>query len=342
MAFLTSLFQKTIDCSGSDVHINVGQKPRIRVHGTLKTLDSDVVLRSQVDEFITSEFTVAQKDELERTKETHRSYEFGGARFRLNAFYENGQPALVARLIQSRIPTPDDIGIPESVLRLASADRGLLLVTGPTGSGKSTTLASVIEWMNQNGAKNIVTLEDPIEYQFESAKSLIKQREVGRDVSSFHESLKHIVRHDPDVIMIGEMRDAETMRAAITLAETGHLVISTLHTGSAHQTINRIIDSFPSEQHAQIRSQLSLSLLGIVTQKLVPASDGTRVAVREVLVNTPAIAHLIREHKLEQMPSVMQTSTREGMIPLAHALQALYLEGKISHDILIEHNAAGA
>lgn len=322
--------------------MNVGQKPRVRIHGVLKILDSEsIVTRELINEFIAGVFSDTQREDLAVSKETHRAYEQGGARFRLNAFYENDQPALVARLIQSRIPSPEEIGLPETILRLASADRGLLLVTGPTGSGKSTTLASIIDWMNQTTAKNIVTLEDPIEYQFVSQRSLIKQREVGRDIPSFQESLKHIVRHDPNVIMIGEMRDTETMRAAITLAETGHLVISTLHTSSAHQTINRIIDSFPSEQHAQIRSQLSLSLLGIVTQKLLPASDGTRVAVREVLVNTPAIAHLIREYKLEQMPSVMQTSTREGMIPLAHALQALYLEGKISHDILNEHTAAG-
>lgn len=331
------LFQKAIDTKASDLHVNVGSKPRIRVHGVLTVLeDEQSVTRAAMDDFLSHPFTDLQISELEHTREAHRSFEYNGARFRLNVFFENGQPAIVARLIQAQIPTPDAIGLSSHVLDLASVDSGLILVTGPTGSGKSTTLASMINWINEHTAKNIVTLEDPVEYVFESKQSLIKQREVGRDIPSFQESLKHIVRHDPDVIMVGEMRDPETMRAAISLAETGHLVFSTLHTASAAQTLNRIIDSFPAGENAQIRSQLALSLRGIIAQKLVSSRTGERVAVREILVNTPAIAHLIREHKLEQIASIMQIGGTDGMVTIAHALETLYMDGKISHEIFIE------
>ncbi|MBI4268633.1 PilT/PilU family type 4a pilus ATPase [Candidatus Uhrbacteria bacterium] len=342
MAFLFSVFQKSIDHNASDIHLSVGQKPCVRVHGRLILLEDErVVSREDMDALIAEIFTSDQRGAFAKKLESHRSYEFGGARFRVNAFFENGQPAIVARLIQSAIPTPGAIGLSNTVLELAMGDRGLILVTGATGSGKSTTLASIVNWINQRSSKNIITLEDPVEYIFESEKSLIKQREVGRDIPSFSESLKHIVRHDPDVIMVGEMRDAETMRAAITLAETGHLVLSTLHTASAAQTINRIIDSFPAEQQNQIRSQLALSLRGIISQKLVPSADGTRVAVREILVNTPAIAYLIRRHKLEQIESVMQTGASDGMQPLAIALQTLYRDGVISHATFRDHTAIG-
>lgn len=338
MTSLFSAFQKTIEQNGSDLHLSVGQKPCIRVHGHLTVLEGEPAVSSeQMDEVIAEIFTAKEQQELLEKREAHRAYECGTARFRVNAFFENGKPAIVARAIQSRIPAPEEIGLSDTILNLATCDRGLILVTGATGSGKSTTLASIINWINQRSEKNIITLEDPVEYVFESKKSLIKQREVGRDIHSFSESLKHIVRHDPDVIMVGEMRDSETMSAAITLAETGRLVLSSLHTASAAQTISRIIDSFHAEQQNQIRSQLALSLRGIISQKLIPSSDGTRVAVRELLINTPAIANLIRQNKLEQIESVMQTGGDQGMIALDTALAALHRSGAISGDVLRQH-----
>ena len=339
MLSLHSLLTDVKTVSASDVHAVVGSLPLVRVHGSLVSLvgyDSITSheMESLVDELLDQDARRVFAD----TKEWGGAVQLSdGSRFRANLFFENGNPAFVARLIASAIPTLSDIGFPESAVNLINADRGLVLVTGQTGSGKSTTLAALVEYLNATTAKNIVTLEDPIEYVFSSKKSLVKQREVGRDINSFSESLKHIVRHDPDVIMVGEMRDPETIKAALTLAETGHLVLSTLHTSGAGQTVNRIIDSFSAEQQNQIRSQLALSLRGIISQRLVRSLSGGRVAVREILVNTPAIANLIREDKIEHIESVLQTSASQGMVTLDAALSSLYRTNTISYDVALEH-----
>lgn len=338
MTLFHELLHATSARGASDLHAVVGSRPVVRIHGVLTILEEfDVLSRESMQSIVREVLDEKAVREFETSKEWGGAVISNGVRFRVNIFLENGNPSLVARAIQLAIPTTQEIGLPQSALQLVSADRGLVLVTGQTGHGKSTTLASLIGHLNTSVAKNIVTLEDPIEYVFTSVRSLVKQREVGRDVNSFAESLKHIVRHDPDVIMVGEMRDPETMKAAITLAETGHLVLSTLHTASAGQTINRIIDSFPHEQQNQIRSQLALSLRGIISQRLVSGIDGKRVAVREILVNTPAIANLIREDKVEHIESILQTGAADGMTTLDQALGSLYRERKISYDVVAEH-----
>lgn len=340
MTLFQRLLQATSARGASDLHAVVASRPVVRIHGVLTALEEfDVLSRESMQSIVREVLDENALHEFETSKEWGGAVNSNGIRFRVNVFLENSNLSLVARAIQAKIPSPDEIGLQQSALQLVNADRGFVLVTGQTGHGKSTTLASLIQHLNTSVAKNIVTLEDPIEYVFTSARSLVKQREVGRDVNSFAESLKHIVRHDPDVIMVGEMRDPETMKAAITLAETGHLVLSTLHTASAGQTINRIIDSFPHQQQNQIRSQLALSLRGIIAQRLVSGTDGKRVAVREILVNTPAISNLIREDKVEHIESILQTGAADGMTTLDQALGSLYREHKISYDVVSEHAA---
>jgi len=241
---------------------------------------------------------------------------------------------LSARTIPSVIPKMEDIAMPEVVYNLCNLDGGLILVTGPTGCGKSTSLAAMIDYINQTRKVNIITLEDPIEFIFKPIKSIIKQRQLGSDMISFQNGLVHVLRQDPNVIMVGEMRDLDTIATTITLAETGHLVFATLHTYSAAQTIDRIIDIFPPHQQNQIRMQISITLKGIIAQKLLPQQSGGRIAVREVLMNNPAIANLIRENKVSQIKTAIQTSAKDGMISMDNALLKLYKEGSITQEVL--------
>ncbi|MEK7653434.1 MAG: type IV pilus twitching motility protein PilT [Patescibacteria group bacterium] len=332
--FLTSAMKK----EASDLHLVAGLPPFIRVDGVLKELEKkplaakeiEIMVREIVDENRFKKFSIEK--ELDIAYETS-----DGSRFRINLHYEKGNIGLSARTIPSKIPTMEDISMPEVVYDLCELDRGLILFTGPTGCGKSTSLAAMINYINENRNLNIVTLEDPIEFVFKPIKSIVRQRQLGSDMMSFQSGLIHVLRQDPNVIMVGEMRDLETIATTITLAETGHLVFATLHTYSAAQTIDRIIDIFPPHQQNQIRMQISITLRGIISQRLIPKKNGGRVAVREILLNTPAVANLIRENKIAQIKTTLQTSAREGMITMDNALLSLYQNGAISKEIFEEN-----
>lgn len=322
---INNLFKLATKNKASDLHIIVGKPPILRVDGELKIIpDVEVVTRELAEKMIFGILTERQQKKFIDERELDISYEIAEySRYRVNLHYEKDNVGLVARVISNQIPSLEDLNMPEVVTNLIQRSSGLVLVTGPTGCGKSTTLAAMIERINQTRSAHIITLEDPIEFVHQPKKSIIKQRQLGTDILNFEDALKHVLRQDPNVIMVGEMRDLETIAATITLAETGHLVLATLHTHSASQTIDRIIDVFPPHQQAQVRLQLSISLSGILTQQLVPKVGGSRVAVREVLINTPAIANIIRENKIPQIKSVIQTSADEGMFSMEQNIKEL-------------------
>ncbi len=325
MLNINNLFKLATKNKASDLHIIVGKPPIVRIDGELKMLpDTEVITRDSAEKMIFGILTERQQKKYLEERELDISYEIPEySRYRVNLHWEKDNPGLVARVIATEIPQLENLGMPEIANQLLSRTSGLILITGPTGCGKSTTLAAMIEKINQNRTANIITLEDPIEFVHQPKKSIIKQRQLGTDMLSFDDALKHVLRQDPNVIMVGEMRDLETMATTITLAETGHLVLATLHTHSAAQTIDRIIDVFPPHQQSQVRLQLSISLSGIITQQLVPKVGGGRVAVREILVNTPAIANIIRENKIPQIKSVIQTSAEEGMFSMEQNIKEL-------------------
>lgn len=327
---INNLFKLATKNKASDLHIIVGKPPILRVDGELKIIpDVEVVTRELAEKMIFGILTERQQKKFIDERELDISYEIAEySRYRVNLHYEKDNVGLVARVISNQIPSLEDLNMPEVVTNLIQRSSGLVLVTGPTGCGKSTTLAAMIERINQTRSAHIITLEDPIEFVHQPKKSIIKQRQLGTDILNFEDALKHVLRQDPNVIMVGEMRDLETIAATITLAETGHLVLATLHTHSASQTIDRIIDVFPPHQQAQVRLQLSISLSGILTQQLVPKVGGSRVAVREVLINTPAIANIIRENKIPQIKSVIQTSADEGMFSMEQNIKEL-LDGNM-------------
>jgi len=333
------LFHALSDAGGSDLHLMAGKRPVFRINGVLREQQQfPIFLGSDIQSLVFALLNDAQKEILQKTKEFGWAYTTeDGQRFRVSVFFEKGNYSLAARKIASEIPKLDELGMASIAEKFVHARSGLVLVTGQTGQGKSTTLASLIDHINKNRAEHIITFEDPIEFVHASVQSLIKQRELGVDFLSFFDALKYVVRHDPNVIMVGEIRDHETMATVMTLAETGHLVFSSLHTGSASQTINRIIDMFPEGQQDQIRGQLSLTLKGIISQRLIPTMDGVRIAAREVLINTPAIATLIRDNKIEQIPAMIQTNNSIGMIPMERSLTDLRTQGIISQDILDFH-----
>lgn len=292
--------------------------------------NASVVTPQEAERLVSSLLTKDQYVRFLADKELDLSYQLeDGVRFRVNVHREREHAGLVARVIPNVIPTMEELGLPDIVERLAHLRNGLLLFTGPTGSGKSSSLAAIINYINQHRSEHIVTLEDPVEFIFTSQQSLIRQRQLGVDFVSFDAALKHVVRQDPNIIMVGEMRDLETVAAAMTLAETGHLILATLHTPSAAQTVDRIIDFFPPHQQSQIRQQLSLVLRAVVAQTLLPRVGGGRVAAREILLNTPAVANLISEDKVHQIKSVIQTSAAEGMQTLDQDLKRLVQEGVV-------------
>ena len=331
---LEELFKKAIADGASDLHLVVGSPPLLRVSGGLLSAGKTELTAKNVSDLIASILTREQEERFLKEKELDFASETKeGGRFRVNIFFEKGNMSLAARVISQKIPTMDELDLPDVVKGFTTLPHGLVLVTGPTGSGKSTTLAAMIDGINSSREENIITLEDPIEYLFEPKKSIIRQRQLGVDMVSFGEGLKHVLRQDPDVIMVGEMRDLETIAAALTMAETGHLVFATLHTWSAAQTIDRIIDSFPAYQQQQIRLQLALTLRGVITQQLIPKKGGGRVAAHEILVNNPAIANLVRENKVAQIKTVMQTSAKDGMTTLVQDLKRLLKDGVIEKEI---------
>ena len=291
----------------SDLHLNVGSEPMLRLDGKLTPLNLPKLTNEDITELCYSILTERQKAKFEEELELDFSYEIPGvSRFRANYYYERESIAAVFRIIPERPLSLDELNSPKVFKEIIKREKGLVLVTGPTGSGKSTTLAAMINEINEKYPKHIITIEDPIEFVHKHKKSLISQREVGRDTKSFLNALRAALREDPDVILIGEMRDKETIAAAITAAETGHLVFGTLHTNSAAQTINRIVNVFPAEEQEQIRTQLSMALLAVIAQVLLPKIGGGRVAAQEIMINNPAIANLIRENKIQQIYSQMQ------------------------------------
>lgn len=332
---IQDIFQIAYSKGASDVHIAVDSHPLMRVNGELVEIAQYPVLsNAMAEELCFSLLSDGQRNEFMQERELDFSYDLAGScRFRVNLHWERDHVGLVARIVSSRVPTIQELYFPSVVYDLLRMRQGLILVTGPTGSGKSTSLAAMIDLINTERKEHIVTLEDPIEFLHTSKHSLIRQRQLHTDFLSFPEALKHVVRQDPNVIMVGEMRDLETIAAAITVAETGHLVLATLHTLNAAQTIDRIVDIFPPYQQDQVRVQLSLELRGIISQQLLPRIHGGRVAAREILTNTPAIANLIRENKVAQMKTIIQTSGEQGMQTLDQDIRTLYEKGEISREV---------
>jgi twitching motility protein PilT len=334
---LDTLLVALIEAGGSDLHLAVGAPPSIRVHGDLRHLpDYEPLTAADTALLARSVVSDEQWERFERDLELDLAYDVPGlSRFRVNLFQQRNAYGAVMRAIPHEILALDELGIPEQISRFAHLPRGLVLVTGPTGSGKTTTLASLLDLANRTRRQHIVTIEDPIEFLHTHKKCLVNQREVGIDTEGFATALKHVLRQDPDIILVGEMRDLETVSTAITAAETGHLVLATLHTQSAAQTIDRVIDIFPPHQQQEIRAQLSTALQGVVTQALCRRADGTgRTVVCEVMFATPAIRNLIREGKNHQIPSFMQSSGSDGMLTFdQHLAQRM-------HDQLITYDQA--
>ena len=335
MATLPELLNALVDLKGSDLHITTNTPPQVRVHGHLQTLDLPVLGPAETKALAYSVLTDSQKKRFEETLELDFSFGIRGlARFRCNVFNQRGAVAAVYRVIPETIRSFQELGLPPVLATLAERPRGLVLVTGPTGSGKSTTLAAMIDKINTERREHILTIEDPIEYIHQHKGCLVNQREVHSDTHGFANALRAALREDPDIVLIGELRDLETIESALRVAETGHLTFATLHTNSAAQTINRIIDVFPSHQQGQIRTQLSLVLEGIVCQALLPKADGTgRVMALEVMVPTPAIRNLIRDDKVHQIYSTMQTGQEKlGMQTMNQSLATLCQRRLISVD----------
>ena len=323
----------------SDLHLSVGRKPVIRVGGRLVEIGDAVLTPADTEAMAKSIAPQRNWDELQKVGTTDFGYAFGDkCRFRTSILTQKGSRGLVLRQIPQKLLTFEQIGLPESVHELLNRHRGLVLVTGPTGSGKTTTLATMVDWINNNRDVHIITIEDPVEYYHKHKKSQVTQREVGNDVPSFGEAMRRALRQDPDVILLGEMRDLETTSSAITAAETGHLVFGTLHTTGAARTVDRVIDQYPKEQQEQIRSQLSLSLVAVISQILIPAAGGGRVAAFEVMLTSPAIENHIRKCETFKIPSVIQTSRRQGMVLMDDSLLELYRAGRITKETAIEHS----
>lgn len=328
---LMNALVEVVSINASDLHITAGAPPSLRIDGSLRPIDGSTEwLRDKVLSALYSILSTTQREEFERELELDFAYTTSGARFRVNYYQQRGSIGGAFRLIPREIKQLKDLGMPESVAQFAQLPRGLVLVTGPTGSGKSTTLAALVDEVNRTRADHIVTVEDPIEFLHRHQKSLVNQREVGSDTHSFATALKHVLRQDPDVILIGELRDLETISVALTAAETGHLVFATLHTQNAAQTIDRVIDVFPQHQQGQVRSQLAATLQGVVCQALVKKVGGGRVAATEILVSTPAIANLIREGKTYQIASMMQSGRAQGMHTMDQQLAELVNSGQIT------------
>ena len=334
---MEDLMQAACDNGASDIHIEVGNPPLLRVHGELEKLDMEPLQPEDTDQLMRSIATEAQIDSVNNNGGSDFGYAFQDqARFRVSVYKQKGLVGLVLRLIPNKMIPFDKIGLPEEVTEVLYKPRGLILVTGPTGSGKTTTLTSMLNFINEQRACHIITIEDPIEFYHTHKKSSVTQREIGADVPSFAEALRRALRQDPDVILVGEMRDLETMEAAITAAETGHLVFATLHTTGAASTVDRIVGAFPTDQQGQIRMQLSVGLVAVISQLLIPRIDKPgRVAAFEIMVNTPSIASMIRDGNTHRINSDIQTGAKYGMQTLDSHLLSLYTHGMISYEEFI-------
>lgn len=339
MPSVRELLEAAKNAGASDVHITVGIAPKMRINGSLEPMDFPVFMPNMTKEILHEIMTQKQLEEFERDGEYDMSFglpELG--RYRVNCFKQRGSVAIALRLVGLSIPSPTELGIPENVMEICDKKRGLVLVTGPAGSGKSTTLAAMIDRINHTRNAHVITLEDPIEYLHRHDKSIVNQREIGLDSLSYASALRAALREDPDVILVGEMRDYETISVALTAAETGHLVFSTLHTIGSANTIDRIIDVFPAYQQQQVRVQLAGVLEAVISQQLLPTADGkNRVVALEVMHANPAVKNLIREGKTHQLIGTMQTNRKQGMITMDEAINKLYQDGKISEETLISY-----
>lgn len=338
MPTIEEMLKVAKDAGASDLHITVGVPPKMRVNGHLITMDFPRMLPPDTSQLLSEIMNEKQREKFEEKGEHDMSFSIPNfGRFRVNAYKQRGSVAIALRLVGTQVPSPEVLGVPDSVIDLYQRKRGLVLVTGPTGSGKSTTLAAIIDKINNNRECHVITLEDPIEYLHQHKLAMVNQREIGLDSQSYANALRAALREDPDVILVGEMRDFETISVAITAAETGHLVLSTLHTIGAASTVDRVIDVFPPHQQQQIRVQFANVLEAIISQQLIPRADDLgRVAAFEVLHANHAVRNLIREGKSHQLMSVMQTNRKAGMIAMDEAIQQLYRDGKIDREMAIQ------
>lgn len=335
---ITDLLVLTKKNNASDLHLAVGNPPMIRLNGEMLHHGDALLSVEDIKSMLYSVMTESQRSDYERDLEIDFAISFGeNMRFRINAFNTIAGPAAVLRTIPTKIISLEELGAPEILTRLCALHKGLVLVTGPTGSGKSTTLAAMMDYINSNYAKHIISIEDPVEFIHQSKKSLINQREVGRNTKSFARALKSALREDPDVILVGELRDIETIQLALTAAETGHLVFATLHTSSASKTIDRIIDVFPAGDKEMVRAMLSASLEGIIAQTLLKKKEGGRVAVHEIMLGTSAVRNLIREGKIPQLNSMIQMGSKIGMISMKDSINSL-----LSRKVITEEQARSA
>jgi len=327
--------------SATDLHFSAGSPPRVRIDGKLNAIpEAPATTVGELDAIHRGLMSETDWDTYQELRQLDYAFSWSNiARFRANSFHQVGRPALALRLIPQEIPTPEKLGLPSVIGELVTKPYGLVLVTGPTGSGKSTTLAAMIGWINEHRPVHILTIEDPVEYLHTSKMALMNQREVGTDATSFEDALKAALREDPDVVLVGEMRDLESIALTLTLAETGHLVFATLHTNDAAQTVDRIIDVFPPEQQDQVRTQFSMALQAVIAQRLVPKIGGGRVAAYEILLGTAAVANLIREGKVRQIRNLIATGQREGMCVLEQSLGALVASGVVSMEDAMEASA---
>ena len=341
MVTINDLLRLLFEKNASDLHLTAGSPPVLRIDGDIVPTDLEKLSPETCQELVYGVLTDEQKEKFERENELDLAFGVKGlGRIRMNVFRQRGAVAAALRNIPSRIPTFDELGLPEVVTKnIVKLPKGLVLVTGPTGSGKSTTIASIIDFVNADRKGHIITIEDPIEYVYSHKNCIVNQREIGTDSPTFTSALKHILRQDPDVIVIGEMRDLETIQAALTIGETGHLVFATLHTTDAIQSINRIIDVFPPHQQQQVRTQLSFVLQGVMSQMLLPkAYSAGRVAAIEVLIPNAAVRNLIREEKIQQIYSTMQTAQESGMQTMNQALFNLYQKQLVTYNEILENS----
>ncbi|OAO77109.1 type IV pilus twitching motility protein PilT [Anoxybacillus flavithermus] len=340
---IDAMLRAAFELKASDIHVTVGIPPIFRINGDLKRYGQDVLSPTDTEQMAKAIVPEHMWTRFETDGELDLSYSLSGvSRFRVNVFKQRGCISLAIRIVPTKIPSLEELQLPDVLKKMVTKPQGLILVTGPTGSGKSTTLAAMIDYMNKTMRKHIITLEDPIEYVHKHDSCIIDQREVGTDTSSFANGLRAALRQDPDVILVGEMRDLETIQTAVTAAETGHLVFGTLHTSSAPATIDRIIDVFPPEQQGQIRIQLATVLVSIISQRLFPrAQNNGRIAATEILINNAAVANLIRNGKTHQIPSIMQTSRALGMHTLETSIKELVQQGLIAKEVVAPYLQEG-
>lgn len=336
---LDDLLLDTLKLNASDLHLNVGYKPNVRIDGNLFPLQDFSILTAEHAQDLAFSLLGERKSHFLEKKEIDFSYAFRDkARFRVNVFFEKGFVSSALRLIPSKVKTLEELNLPEVLHKISGLKQGFVLLTGPSGHGKSTTLASIIDEINHKRAEHIITIEDPIEYLFVGDKSIVNQREIGQDTNSFNNALSSVLREDPNVIMIGEMRDPETISTALTAAETGHLVLSSLHTNNASQTVDRIIDVFPSNQQNQVRFQLANTLSAIISQRLLPRVQGGRLPAIEVMFSNNAVSNLIREAKAHQIDLVIETSLENGMLSLNRSLAELVRRGEVLPETALSYS----